>query len=219
MRIWPVVPEKSDYDEQYALRIAVGKFFAKVLLVPADDMNLGKIERIRRIHTARRRTKIKDELLVTFVDVAYRDYIMSHTKNLAAFPVQEGRPGTRLDYPEFLAKDFRLLETFGARMRSRLGEGFKRCVKFDDDQMRLYLDIKLPESPEWMSITPEIAQEVKLEDDKKKTDSIKRIIHANGTSALDSLFKQIRQTTAGGKPTTSNNNAPHHNQSDFPTQR
>ena len=56
------------------------------------------------------------------------------------------------------------------RMRSRLGDGFKRCVKFDDDIMRLYLDIKLPESPEWMSITPEIAQEVKLEDDRKKTD-------------------------------------------------
>ena len=145
---------------------------------------------------------------------------MSHVKNLSnhADDDPENRPGTRIDYPEFLGRDFRLLETFGARMRARLGEGFKRCVKFDDDNMRLYLDIKLPESREWTSITPEIAQEAKLEEDRKKSDSIKRIIQANGTNVLDNLFQQVRLTSSGSTARGNDGSYPH-NRNDFPTTR
>ena len=139
---------------------------------------------------------------------------MSHTKNLASYNGPLDKPGTRLDYPEFLARDFRLLETFGARMRARLGEGFKRCIKFDDSVMRLYLDFKLPEGEEWMSVTPEIAQEIRQEEDKKKADSIKRIIHANGTTALDELFKQIRMASGSKHP---DGRPLNHNRDDFPT--
>ena len=192
----------------------MGIFFAKTLLVPADNLNLGEIEKARRIEAPKRRTRINNEVLVTFKDVGYRDFVMSHTKNIPH--VNTDRPGVMLDYPEFLEKDFRLLEAFGARMRARLGEGFKRSIKFDDDNMRLFMDLKLPESPEWMSITPEIAQEAKIEEDKKKSDSIRRLIQANESGALDSLFREIRMSSSSQKK----QDGPYtHNRSDFPTTR
>ena len=82
IRIWPVVPLEND---DYHMKIAVGKFLAKMMKVPADDLDLGKIERARKALSGRRQTRIKDEVLVTFVSISHRDYIMSHAKNLASY--------------------------------------------------------------------------------------------------------------------------------------
>ena len=58
---------------------------------------------MRKTRTARS-SKIKHEVLVTFVDRGARDFAMSHAKNL---PKDDANShGVRLDYPEFLAEDF-----------------------------------------------------------------------------------------------------------------
>ena len=216
IRIWPVKAP----DDEYSLRIATGEFLAKKLKMPGTNLDLSKIQRVRKIKTPRGTNKITDELLVTFIDVQARDHAMSHAKNLAEFSkTMTDRPGIRLDYPDFLGPDFRSLETFGARMRARCGEGFKRNIRFDDDNLRLYMDINMPSQDSWTSITPEIAKETKPEEDKKKAESLKRIIRENGQGALDGLFRSLRRSPTKS-PRERLSGPPEnyeHNRDDFPT--
>ena len=65
----------------------------------------------------------------------------------------------RLDYPAHLGSDYRVLDAYGARLRGRFGEGFKRGLKFNDDEQTLFMDICLPGSNEWIRVTPAMAKE------------------------------------------------------------
>ena len=65
----------------------------------------------------------------------------------------------RLDYPAHLGSDYRALDAYGARLRSRFGQGMKRSIKFNDDEQTLYMDICLPNSEEWIRVTVGMAKE------------------------------------------------------------
>lgn len=193
LRLWPVNGEND-------LQLMEGslKFIYETLLVEEKELGSDRVERARRVRSARARGgPVRDEVAVTFVDASTRDFVISHAKNLSGD--SGGSVGIRLEHPDFLGEDFRVLAKFGARMRQRNGEGFKRNIKFNDDEMTLYMDIRLPGQTDWMSVSADIAREACREEEEKKAESVKRLLRANGAVALDSLFKSVRN--AGSQQT------------------
>lgn len=97
-----------------------------------------------------------------FDSVSTRDFVFSHAKNLGKIPkVDRANFGLRLDYPAHLGSDYRMLDSYGARLRSKFGEGFKRNLRFDDDEMRLFMDICLPRQEEWIRVSAKMARDDK----------------------------------------------------------
>ena len=188
IRLWPINGDNCD-----TMRKDTEKFIFTNLAVSKEEFEMSRIERIRRSKTPRN-SKIKNEAIITFTDSSSRDFVVSHAKNLAKFD-RDVQIGMRLDYPEFLGNAYRTLEKFGAKMRARNGKEFKRSIKFNDDELTLYMDMKLPGSEEWIQVSPQIASESMAEDEKHKSESVRRIIRANGKTALNGLFREVRRTS------------------------
>ena len=79
--------------------------------------------------------------------------------NLAARTDSNGRPtaGLRLEIPDELLSQFRILSRFGTRLRSRHGLGTKRHIKFDDMDGSLFMNIKLPGNEAWSRVSVDTA--------------------------------------------------------------
>ena len=71
-----------------------------------------------------------------------RQIVHSHAKNL---PKKGGKAGIRLEIPEHLRPDFRLLESHGNAVRAALGNEVKRSIRFDDAEKALVLNVKMSE--------------------------------------------------------------------------
>jgi hypothetical protein len=168
LRLWPVQANKKSDLKQAAIN-----FMKRILKVPNDFVTkeIIKVEMIQPI----KNSACPDEVRVQFDEISTRDLVASHAKNLARFPPKNGRPqyGLRIDIPGFLSGDFRSLERFGALMRRQHGTGTRRCIRFDDTKMRLFMDIKIPDCTNWMKVSPELASELLAEDDLRYVDEIK----------------------------------------------
>ena len=192
LRVWPVDGE-NDLD----LMKSGLNFIYDVLLVKQSELSVDRIERARRVRSSRI-GQTRKEALITFVDASTRDFVISHAKNLQTG--RENQHGVRLEYPDFLGDDFRILTKFGAKMRQKMGEGFKRNVKFNDDEMSLYVDVKFPNQDEWLAVTPEVARETCREEDQRKAATVKRIIQANGAGVIENLLATVKNTANGAHP-------------------
>jgi hypothetical protein len=117
-----------------------------------------------------------DKVQVLFDETATCDFVTTHAKNVADYQNSDGtyQYGIRINFHEFLAQDFICLGRLGAHMKRRHGNGTKRHIKFDDEKMRLYTDIKIPTEDEWMRVTPELAQEMLSEEDTRTDREVKR---------------------------------------------
>lgn len=155
-RMWSIVGA----TEQQMTEATI-KFCHTILLVPEDEKVRERIKSVRRTRTAFK-SKLKDEVLVTFESVASRDFIFGHAKNLSKVPVgQRDTYGMRIDYPAHLGSDYRALDSYGASLRTKFGSGFRRNIKFDDDELALYMDICLPRTEEWIRVSAGLAKEEK----------------------------------------------------------
>ena len=154
LRIWSIAGTSPE-----ELKVNVTEFLYSTLLIPRNEKIEDRILTIRRSRTAFS-SKIKNEVIVIFDTTSTRDFVCSHSKNLGKLGPGLNRLefGLRLDYPAFLGSDYRILDAYGAKLRRRFGQDFKRNMKFDDDLMALYLDIKLP-NKRWIKITPKLARE------------------------------------------------------------
>ena len=76
-------------------------------------------------------------------------------------------------------------------MRQKIGDGFKRNIKFNDD-------IKFPNQDEWMSVTPEIARDACREEDKRNAETV------NGAGVIENLLSTVRNSASSG-PAAQNN--------------
>ena len=134
------------------------------LKVPLDEKIDERIESVRRTRTAFS-SRIKNEILVVFDSSSTRDFVFSHGKNLAADPATgtKSTHGMRLDYPAHLGSDYRALDSYGGKLRKDVGQGFRRNIRFDDDEMGLFMDINFPEQEKWICVTPKMAREKKGE--------------------------------------------------------
>ena len=104
------------------------------------------------------RSKIHDEVIVQFTKVEDRDVVYAYAGNLAK---QNGKAGIRLEIPEHLRADFRMLESHGNAVRAAIGQGVRRSIRFDDAERNLILNIRLEEGEPWISVDVMQAREAK----------------------------------------------------------
>ena len=93
--------------------------------------------------------KVTNEATVIFDSVETRDAVRSAAANLANSP---DPCGLRLEIPQHLKSDFKVLENTAFKIRKK-NPGSKTNVKFSDEVMGLVLDFKTTDS-EWRTISP-----------------------------------------------------------------
>ena len=163
IRLWPVCGD-SDND----LWGGVGEFLHDTLAISDSDVGQEDIERIDRAGESRKQPG-RNEVIVTFFDKFKRDLVVSSSPALASKVDGEGRPtaGIRIEVPPELSDTFRLLSSFGTRLRARHGVGTKRHIKFsfkfsfkfDDFTGSMYSNIKLLGDESWRKVTVAMAKE------------------------------------------------------------
>ena len=147
------------------------RFIRTKLCVPTTELSDEPVVRVRRMRHPRR-SMVHLEAWAIFQDkYLYARYLTaSHGRNLKDYVNNEGRPtlGMRIQYPEHLGDDFRLLEWYGAELQKK-GPGTRRSIRFNDEEWSLYIDVQLPNSERWHKVTTEVAREAKLM--KRKNDN------------------------------------------------
>ena len=142
VRIWPVVQTTEGLEADCT------RFLQSVLLIPHEIIQRLDFVKVSRLGQSRR-SKIRDEVLIELATLQQRDIIQSYAVNLAK---KSGTAGIRMEIPQHLEGDFRLLEEHAGLLNKRR-PGTKRSVKFDDIAQGLCIDIKLPDSEQWHRFT------------------------------------------------------------------
>ena len=155
VRMWPIENTNAN-----TLWKGVGEFLHKALGISEGDIGPDDIESVTAIPDPKYTAgNLNKEALVTFFCPRKRDIVVSSSPNLSNL-MDKGLPtaGLRLEIPEELMGQFRLLSRFGTRLRARHGTGTKRHVKFDDVDGSLFMNIKLPGDEAWSKVTVETAR-------------------------------------------------------------
>ena len=157
-RFWPIPGTTPD-----ELRSAAVEMIQGALLVPDSEKIADRIENVRRTRTSFT-SKIADEAIVIFDSAATRDLVFSHAKNLAkiAPPAKRESLGLRLDYPAHLGSDYRALDAYGAQLRAKCEKGFRRNIRFNDDEQNLVMDINFPNQTKWIRVSAKMAKEERV---------------------------------------------------------
>ena len=149
IRLWPVNGKTETELRSEALRFIRQKL--RVCNISCTDQQILNVRRTKQA----RHSNISHEVIVFFTDKYARDQVVSNAKHLAEYRLQDGRPtaGMRMNYPDHLTKDFRVLEWYGAEL-NRHFPGTKRNIKFDDDSEGLRMDVRVPHMSEWHRVYP-----------------------------------------------------------------
>ena len=175
VRMWPIENTNSK-----TLWKGVGKFLHKALGIPESEIGPEDIEDVVAIPEPKFTAgNLNKEALVTFFCPRKRDIVVSNSPNLSNL-MDNGIPtaGFRLEIPEELMNQFRLLSRFGTRLRARHGAGTKRRVKFDYMDGSLYMNIKLPGDESWLRVTVETARMDLEKTARDQSASVLKRIHA-----------------------------------------
>lgn len=167
IRMWPV-KEKDGLD----LWGAAATFVHECLKVPRTDLAKEDIEFVSKAPIRRRRYKdkeepglVSDEVIVRFKTKETRHLVMAHSYNLAPFTNDHGKPtaGVRLEIPAHLSAEFQDFQIYGRTLHAKYGKGFKRYIKFDDKEEKLFMQIRLPEEEELLLVDRDMAVENRRE--------------------------------------------------------
>ena len=177
IRCWPIM---CGNDSLWA---TVGDFFHITLQIPTSKLQQSSVESIRRVPARRRDDqRIRDEVIVTFCDVATRDLVYSYAPNLARLRSDPSPPGIRIEIPQQLTGVFKTLHEYGSSLRRTLGETFKRSIKFDDQRLSMYIDVLIPGDSSWTRVEYEVAAE--------EVEKRRRTASAGARERLSSLSSQ-----------------------------
>ena len=200
-RFWSITGSSESELKQAAVH-----FIYSALAVPQSEKIEDRISAVRRTRSTYS-SKIKNEALVIFDTPSTRDFVFSHAKNLGKVEkAQRDNFGMRLDYPAHLGSDYRALDAYGAQLKNKFGDGFRRNVRFNDDELCLYMDIFVPQTKEWIKISAAIAKEerkmgneITEEETKKKIRGLlERNANAMLTGANLTPLVPSTQNAAGG---------------------
>ena len=186
VRCWPIIGDTHD-----ELLSAVGSFFGEKLRIPQSSLKEQDIVEIRKIQSRPRREGLQDEggvkneVLVVLAEVQQRDMVFKHASNLSAW--RDGRramdmPGIRLQVPTHLLGKFNTFNQHSFALRSKYGPGLKRHIRFDDTEMDLIMDVKLPDQQDWYRVDYMFALEETRINKKKKTISARGRLSSLQTS-------------------------------------
>ena len=181
-RLWPV-PGNTDED----IWRECESFMSEKLQFPVQRLSGNDFESMSRVMPSARNTKIRDEILVVFKSTKTRDSVASYAKNLAKYIGPDGLPtaGLRAEIPDPLIGKFNDLERYGRILKRQHGNGLKRNIKFDDALLTLFMDVKLPNSDDWMKVTWEKAREEINEMDKLDSGRTREWLASSTGSASD----------------------------------
>ena len=101
------------------------------------------------------RSKIKHEVVVEFETKQLRDAVKAKAINLANC---RDEAGVRLELPDHLQKSFRLLMNLAYDMKQK-NSGLKRNIKFDEEDLGLYMDVQVERDGSWRRIRLDRARE------------------------------------------------------------
>ena len=164
IRCWPVTG-----DSRKELLTSVGTFFGEKLRIPQSGLREEDIVEIRKIQARPRRpgdrgddNRIRNEVVVVLREVQQRDMVFRHASNLSVW--REGKhasdsAGIRLHVPTHLLGKFNTFNQHGFALRAKYGQGLKRHIRFEDTEMDLVMDVKLPEQDEWFRVDYQFALE------------------------------------------------------------
>ena len=193
LRVWPV--KGTDEEEMWR---ELERFFSEMLRFPVQNLTGEDFESIKRTLQAGRHSRVKDEIIIGFSSVSTRDQVASYAKNLAAQIDSEGLPtaGLRPDIPDFLIGVHKDLEQYGRFLKRSHGAGLKRSIKFDDSALTMFMDVKLPNSDEWMKIGWNLAREELSLIDSKNAASTRRRLMSSTSSNNESESQDTLPSTA-----------------------
>ena len=161
-RVWPI--KGNDSDE---LDANFRDFAIEALLIPDTVIRDIRFEEILQVRTSPQ-NNVYMEALVTFQDDHDRDFFFSKARNLAEYRDSEGRPtaGNRLAVPPFLLPIFKLLNEYGYEIRNVNGRDTKRYIKFDDQNLSLFLEVRLSGQSKWIKVCLDQARSYSKEKDR-----------------------------------------------------
>ena len=200
IRIWPV--KANSTQEMWK---GAGDFFFDVLDIPRTNLNESSVAEVRRLETVRRRierrpTRVHSELLVVFKDIAMRDMVVSFAPNLARANQTGQTAGLRMEIPSHLQGVFKTLDSHGHLLRDRHGPGLKRNIRFDDMELSLVMDLKLPDQASWMRVDYETAREELKHVQKVQLDNNRESLGMGGPA--DRLKSPFVPAATGGTTST-----------------
>ena len=114
------------------------------------------------------KSKIQHEIRVTFANQFLRDEFASKGRLLADHVDEAGfsTASFRLDVPNYLARDFKVLNDYGYQMRCVHGKLTRRYVKYDDENLRLILELKFPGAGCYLKIRAKLARSLIAEGER-----------------------------------------------------
>ena len=138
-------------------------FYLKMPTDIIDSLTIAKVTKLSQP----RRSKIKEEVLVTLQSSHQRDTVQSFASNLAA---AQGQAGMRMEVPDALRGLFRLFETHAVALKDQFGP-IKRSIRFEDTDQSLYMDVKL-DTTDWIRITADEMRDLAARKKKAAQQSI-----------------------------------------------
>ena len=163
LRVWPIAGANPE-----EISTKLRDFLQGALLMTSSEINNAGIQWIERTRPTNR-SDIYEEIKIIFDTKHARDSIAAKGRLLASYVDQAGKPraGFRLDVPDYLGADFKVLYDYGNSMRRQHGKDTRRYIKYDDDDYSLFLELRLPGNPVWLRISPYLARELKEEADRE----------------------------------------------------
>ena len=163
LKIWPIAGRTRE-----ELESNLRDFLNRALGITGERMDELGIERMERTGIPDNET-VHNELRIILSSTEARDYIYSRGPRLARYVDEDKKPtaGFRVEVPDYLAGEWRLLDDLGYRLKREHGPGTKKYIKYDDYNYSLYLEVRLPGSSNWTRISPESADRMKRKKDKE----------------------------------------------------
>ena len=166
IRVWPINGSNPTEISQN-----LKTFLADSLEVVRSDIPCLGIRWVERTRVPPR-SKIRDEIRITFSSQFYRDEFASKGKLLADHIDDSGAStaGFRLDIPDFLSADFKALNDYGYLMRRTHGKMTRKYIKYNDEECGLFLELPLPEAGSYLKMSPELARSLMVEGERVQID-------------------------------------------------
>ena len=153
---------------------------------------LGILRTIRTILPAR--THAHNEIRVIFKDARGRDMVSMRGRHLGKYVGADKKPtaGFRLDIPDYLTGDFKLLEETGYQLRAEWGEELRKYIKYDEAQLSLYLEVQFSKKDKrWTRVTPAIAREIRECNDRVAAEHIKQRMRRRSAENVSSNYAPL----------------------------
>ena len=174
LRIWPIGGKTpQEISDNLSL------FLQGALLLSKTEVDSLGIDWVERTRVAPR-SKIHNEVRILLPDPRTRDFLASKGRMLSTYVDNARRPtaGFRMDIPDYLAKDYKILEDYAFRMREAHGRDTRKSIRYDDNGYTIYLDLKLPGSMSWLRITPDLARELRERRNKDDIEAARPMLMA-----------------------------------------